>query len=140
MKGENARYERKDSYTAKDLDTAQIEHRKDHFLNDKRNAYKLQASQKGNEGEVSDERTANGRNGERSLEGSKPEGLQENGEGRSPGVGERSGGQTNSQRNADLDERENDRSGSLAGEQTPIHLPDERETSGELQPRLEVEN
>lgn len=88
-------------------------------------------------GGTENEHPRDGSTGKRALAENQPAGLPSDGEGQRPGIGERGGGETDTTGDERLDVAEEDGAGGLAGEPAPIHLPDEGEVSGELQPEVE---
>ena len=127
--GDNERYERKDSITEKDLDTAQINQRKDRLINAKRDAFREKRAEEA-KGEISHEYPTDGSTSKGTLESDESGGLSSNGRGRGPGRGERGGGQINNEGNGSADVDWDVGAGSLAGEPSPIHLQDREPDSG----------
>ena len=122
-KGDKERYERKDSITEKDLDTAQINSRKDVLLLTKRDAFREKRAEEA-QGEVSHEHSADGSTGTGTLESDESGNLSADGGRRGARTGKRSSGKTDNEGNGSADVDWDVGAGSLAGEPAPIHLQD----------------
>ncbi len=122
-KGGKERYERKDSITEADLDTAQINQRKDALIVSKRNAFREERAKEA-QGEVSHEHPADGSTGTGTLESDEPGNLSADGGRRGARRGKRGGSQDDHEGNGSADVDWEVGAGSLAGEPSPIHLQD----------------